>query len=536
MAGPYLKSGESIVLTTDRVLIDDMEYDLILTTQRLALVDSDHTSDQPRVVPFATIISVKGGLTPAREPVITLTVTDPALNDETRTLDLIFSQQPYQDRSAECDLWVKKLIEHIVSVRQEPRPAGKSPAPEPARGIHPSIRRFIAPDVPLPHTEVTENRRPSEELLQAMQGTSWESQDTTADTQVADELQVPEPHEEPGLEKETLPPAPQPVSMEAPAAPEPEKPPILEVPDQNNPAPADTSTSHSNEPVTEEKTIAAEEGETQKTAPAMPFSELVPEQSGDAEIEQADDQPAKTPPGPVIDMEEISRQIENVVPVTAEDLPEFGPDIREPIGIPESVIFPVLSGPVPDNRPATTPSSTAQDHGEPATGEPIRAPGRSHAVTFSAIAIAILVIIGVVMLVSFLPAWENPAGSDHTVVTPLTTPLPAITVIPVTIPPGGVWLKVSYNGTYYGKYGNPGSLVEVRGSGDQIYAIKNSNDLVQASFRKLDYSGNNMTLEVYNDGTMITRVFKNTPAGEIDILVNSTTGRPPFVPVTTTIA
>jgi len=35
---------------------------------------------------------------------------------------------------------------------------------------------------------------------------------------------------------------------------------------------------------------------------------------------------------------------------------------------------------------------------------------------------------------------------------------------------------------------------------------------------------------------MITRVFKNTPAGEIDILVNSTTGRPPFVPVTTTIA
>ena len=59
-----LKSGESIILTTDRVLIDDDEYDLILTSQRLALVDSDHTSDQPQVVPFATILSVKGGTTP----------------------------------------------------------------------------------------------------------------------------------------------------------------------------------------------------------------------------------------------------------------------------------------------------------------------------------------------------------------------------------------------------------------------------------------------------------------------------------------
>ena len=60
MAGPYMKSGESIILTTDRVMIDDIEYDLILTSQRLALVDSGHTSEEPQVVPFATILSVKG--------------------------------------------------------------------------------------------------------------------------------------------------------------------------------------------------------------------------------------------------------------------------------------------------------------------------------------------------------------------------------------------------------------------------------------------------------------------------------------------
>ena len=96
MAGPYLKSGESIILTTDRVLIDDIEYDMILTSQRLALVDSDHTSDQPQVVPFATILSVKGGTTPAREPFITLKVIDPVGLEDSKTIDLIFSEQPYE--------------------------------------------------------------------------------------------------------------------------------------------------------------------------------------------------------------------------------------------------------------------------------------------------------------------------------------------------------------------------------------------------------------------------------------------------------
>ena len=163
MVGPYMKSGESIVLTTDRVLIDDIEYDLILTSQRLALVDSGHTNDQPQVVPFATILSVKGGTTPAREPCITLTVIDPAGLGDAKTLSLIFTQQPYQDRSAECDLWVKKLIEHIVSVRQEPGPAGKQPAAEKPRGMQPTLRRFIAPDLPLPHSEVPQS-------LQAIRG------------------------------------------------------------------------------------------------------------------------------------------------------------------------------------------------------------------------------------------------------------------------------------------------------------------------------------------------------------------------------
>ena len=178
LAGPYMKSGESIVLTTDRVMIDDIEYDLILTSQRLALVDSGHTSEEPQVVPFATILSVKGGTTPAREPFITLTVIDPVGLEDSRTIDLIFSQQPYEDRAAECDRWVQKLIENIVSVRQEPAPAGKQAAPVKSRGMNPTVRRFEAPEMPRPHSEVArKSQGPSGELLSAMQKTAWDTQE-----------------------------------------------------------------------------------------------------------------------------------------------------------------------------------------------------------------------------------------------------------------------------------------------------------------------------------------------------------------------
>ena len=65
------------------------------------------------------------------------------------------------------------------------------------------------------------------------------------------------------------------------------------------------------------------------------------------------------------------------------------------------------------------------------------------------------------------------------------------------------------------------------------YPIKNSNDLVQTSFRKLDYSGDSLTVEVYNNGTMVTQVTKRTPSGTIAILVDPKTGKAPYVPVTT---
>lgn len=518
MAGPYLKSGETIVLTTDRVFIDDAEYDLILTSQRLALVDSAHIADQPQVIPFATIVSVKGGMTPAREPVVTLTVLDPEGTGETRALDLVFSQQPYEDRAAECDLWVKKLIEHIVSVRQEPREGERPQAVEKPRGIQPSVRRFIAPDVPLPHAGVGQSRRPSGELLSAMQGSAWENDpETTGNEVTGDRAGSPPPEFPPSGEI-------------APTTPEAGEETPVPVPDRE-----DRDGSDYREEIIRGPELP-EEMPVQSAVPATPFKELVPDQHADSPTTPLPVLPGEQPAGLSGDIEELSRQIEETEPVLAEDPGETRPEEPGPVGIPGNVIFPVLSGTSPDtaSRTAAPPGS----HKKGSTGKlPPATPPGTKKITVAAVllaAVVLLVLIGAVAILTLPPILEQEYGPGLLNQTPAITPLPVTTVSPAGgVPDQGVWIKVMYNGTYYGKYGTPGSLIEVRGSGENVYPVKYGNALVQAGFQKLDLSGNNLTVEVYNNGTLITRAFKTIPGGEVDILVNSTTGKPPFVPGTT---
>jgi hypothetical protein len=530
MAGPYLKSGESIVLTTDRVRIDDAEYDLILTSQRLALVDSDHTSDQPRVVPFATIISVNGGTTPAREPVITLTVIDPFSPDEAKTLDMVFSQQPYQDRSAECDLWVKKLIEYIVSVRQEPA-AEKQVAAEKTNGIHPSIRRFIAPDVPLPHTELSRDRRPSEDLLSAMQGAAWKSENDAAEKQAPEGDIIPD-HTLPEPEENPLSPVPPTGDEDIPPGADTGEPVPGIHETGNTRLTVNRETLHDMQVQDRESTVP-EESPGPTSVPATPFRELVPVAPG-----EVSDYPAPVPPdgrqaGRADDIEELSRQIEEIEPVQAGENAASRPGAGEPTGIPDNVVFPVLFGSAPDEAAASASPATPKGEVGAAGQTPAPQPEKRGAGTLLVIAIVLLVIVGMTAMILLSPA-GNANGSNLPPVMPNVTS-PTVTTVPsVTVPTTGVWVKVTYNGTFVGSYGNPGPTDqrEVRGTGEQVYPIRNSNETVQASFRKLDDSGNPLTVDVYNNGIIVTHVSKSSPGAEIDILVDPVTGKPPNVPGT----
>ncbi len=533
MAGPYLKSGESIILTTDRVLIDDIEYDLILTSHRLALVDSNHHIDQPQVVPFDTIISVKGETTPAREPCITIAVVDPDNIENEKTLKLIFTQQPYQDRSAECDLWVKKMIEHIVSVRQEPATAGKQPVEVKPRETHATIRRFVAPEKLRPHIEIPQYRKPSEELLAALQKTAQEQQDHAPD--------------EPGqYERE-----------ETSAVP------VLAQEQEIRQIPSIAKSIPFNKLVNDKEAMQSEE-KTGQSVPELPFTEPVPEHAKEKEelpspvIAEENLGMSVPDPGnqesvstePVDDIEKFAGVYADKIPApavsygtlpepeTTGEMPAVEPqtpeaESQEGTGLPHNVVFPVLPGSHTQSEPPKTPNK-----GSPPVSVEPSSPGMSKGKKRTGILVAIVLVLLVVLGATAIIFLLSPAGlmssTHNTTVAPIVTSPPVITAIQTSaIPPQGVWLKVTYNGTFEGSYGNPGpaNQQEIRGSGEQFYAIKNGNDLIQARFQKLDNSGNTLTVEIYNNGTMVKQFSKSSPKAEIDFLVDPTTGNPPFVPI-----
>ena len=162
MGGPYLESGESIVLTTDRVSIDAVMYQAMLTTRRLILIDSRNTRFEPGIVPISAIQTVRSGKAATNEPVIVLTLHEQGLTGaDTRVL--IFSQEPGENRKPDRDLWVKTFIELSVSGR-EVRSEKEIPAVEEQAGMRPSIRRWVAPDIIRPRTDNFPVNEPAPEI------------------------------------------------------------------------------------------------------------------------------------------------------------------------------------------------------------------------------------------------------------------------------------------------------------------------------------------------------------------------------------
>ena len=153
MAGPYLNSGETIILTTPRISVGSAIFDMMLTTRRIILVDNRYARFEPQMIPFSTILTVKGGKIPTGEPVISISCSDTDGSDEPVVTNLIFSQQPAEQRKQERDLWVKKIIELVISARQNSIDSCSLPADQDT-GMRPSVRRWNAPDHLRPHSSI----------------------------------------------------------------------------------------------------------------------------------------------------------------------------------------------------------------------------------------------------------------------------------------------------------------------------------------------------------------------------------------------
>jgi len=172
--------------------------------------------------------------------------------------------------------------------------------------------------------------------------------------------------------------------------------------------------------------------------------------------------------------------------------------------------------------------------GSPAPKDPA-VPERKPSKTFTVAVIVIMVIAVGGLLV--MKNMQNPAGTflhaaptnePTTIPTPLPTavetPLPTPT-LPV-VPPSGIWVEIIYDQYYSGTVGTPGNQQMVAGSqqvmpntGDHFYRIPAANDgLVTASIQKNDGSGDQLTVKIYKDGTLVKTDSTTLPNGNLDVV------------------
>jgi hypothetical protein len=161
MASPYLHSGEIIVLTTSRVSVDAVSYDVMLTNERIFFIDNLKARLEPRIIPLSTILSVQGGKTPAQDPVITLMFRPKDEGDTPRPLNLIFSQNPNENRRPERDDWVRGLIQLSINQQEKGREAAIPEVSPVSRetGLRPMARHGVAPEMVRPLSNVIDTSR-----------------------------------------------------------------------------------------------------------------------------------------------------------------------------------------------------------------------------------------------------------------------------------------------------------------------------------------------------------------------------------------
>ena len=129
------------------------------------------------------------------------------------------------------------------------------------------------------------------------------------------------------------------------------------------------------------------------------------------------------------------------------------------------------------------------------------------------------------------PVVTSPPPAELTTV---VTPVPS-TPVQVAIPQTGVWLRVTYPGSYNGTYGPIGYYqAQVADTGDHFYQIATVEGPVAASIKKQDGSANNLEVAVYKDGNLIKKESTTRPMGTIDFHAVFKTPTPTPVPTTIT--
>ena len=543
MSAPYLNRGESIVLTTHRVSLDSVVYDAMLTNERLILMDSRYTRIEPKIIPFPAIVTVKGGKASTGEPALILTLEEVQDLSGSGQVILIFTQQPGEKRKHERELWVKRLIELVITAREKVVQNAVVPVKR-KTGMQPSVRRWEAPESPRPHSSVIETPAilPEKVILTEEEPDPLEffleeqsSEKTEPAPEELKEFPGPVAGEEtpaedfpahPGLSgKDMAPvwpvipnatryaepsPSGDPVQTESPPAVIPASLPLTE-PEQVT---GGSSAAFASTILAAAQSLQEHAEEQRTPEDESPRPEVLPEidQAPVKSPAESDTLPVreravtKTTPLPLCD-----REKEAVVPPVS---PTPG-EKRE------------LPGTYTPAIPPLSPKKTA-----PATRGAKEREGFPVAITAAVLLIAAIVLVGGIALAVY---YLQGSAYGNTVVT--TTHSAVVTQIPSPAPvpeqPVGVRVDVKYPGAFTGIIGSPGLLRQVSGTGNQTFAVIMTTSIVQATIRKQDNSGDTLTVEIYNNSSMIARQTITAPGGEINLLIDTQTTQPPGMTAST---
>jgi len=562
MGYPYLNSGESFIITTHHISAGFSWYDMMLTTRHLILVDSSLARFEPNKIPLTTILSVTAAKTATGEPVITLAFTQDADITEQQPRNLLFNQQPGENRKQERDLWIRKLMEQIVIARQQETSGSTQPAAAETPALRPPGSPAHTIEFALPHKSLVSAEPAAVELDVMPEEPDQSIDEMPVQVTIPPDVQPEEEQAELGRAEPSVPP-------EAP----------LEFAEEKKTA------------TTEERTVPAEEEET-LSGPVLSDAPAGTVPAGDVHQETMNSAPQKKAglferlasalrsqgrkKGDVL--EEPGASVEQPAAGTAESFmpaapgmlpgqPETGtpleeimerllkepPFQEEPVPKEEAAFPPETALELPAVREEELPamdtsSPIAKEQGVPAIPESGQArPDGSSAgeepqeprtpllsrpkPLMATLGIIALFLIIIALTGGILFFFQSTTGTGQNPVLPPVTPSvtsPSVMTAPQTaVPQTGVWVRVTCNGSYTGWVGNPGNLMHVGGTGDQVYKITDSTGLVQASFEKQDYSGAVLTVEVYCNGTVIHKTSIGAPRGSLDFIIDAKTGEFP---------
>ena len=117
MGNLYLSSNESIILSTNNVVVNSVQAEAVLTNERLMLIDARHAELRPQDILFHAIETVTIGENSDLDPMLSLSlVTAPGV---TQPIGIVFPQPPKMKRVAERNEWANRIRElSTVSVRE----------------------------------------------------------------------------------------------------------------------------------------------------------------------------------------------------------------------------------------------------------------------------------------------------------------------------------------------------------------------------------------------------------------------------------